>query len=84
MQAKYERSLDDIYKLEQIETSLKERCERYESELVELRSMKIEQESKIIYQGEKLKGQELDNERKNKAYQVIEAKMVTAQKTIAE
>ena len=84
LQAKYERSLDDIYKLEQIETSLKERCERYESELVELRSMKIEQESKIIYQGEKLKGQELDNERKNKAYQVIEAKMVTAQKTIAE
>ena len=84
MQAKYERSLDDIYKLEQIETSLKERCERYESELVELRSMKIEQESKIIYQGEKLKGQELDNERKNKAYLAIEAKMVTAQKTIAE
>ena len=84
MQAKYERSLDDIYKLEQVETSLKERCERYESELVELRSMKIEQESKIIYQGEKLKGMELDNERKNKAYQVVEAKMVTAQKTIAE
>lgn len=84
MQAKYERSLDDIYKLEQVETSLKERCERYESELVELRSMKIEQESKIIYQGEKLKGQELDNERKNKAYQVVEAKMVAAQKTIAE
>ena len=68
MQAKYERSLDDIYKLELVETSLKERCESYESELVVLRSMKIEQESKIIYQGEKLKGLELDNERKNKAY----------------
>ena len=84
MQAKYERSLDDIYKLELVETSLKERCERYESELVELRSMKIEQESKIIYQGEKLKGLELDNERKNKAYQAIEAKLITAQKSIAE
>ena len=46
--------------------------------------MKIEQESKIIYQGEKLKGLELDNERKNKAYQVIETKMASALKTIAE
>ena len=46
--------------------------------------MKIEQESKIIYQGEKLKSHELDSDRKNKAYQVIEAKMVTAQKSIEE
>ena len=46
--------------------------------------MKIEQESKIIYQGEKMKTLELESERKGKAYSKIEERMLKAQKTIEE
>ena len=64
--------------------SLKDKCEIWETEVINLRSTKIEQESKIIYLTEKLKSLQLDNEQKVKSYHMIEGKMLKAQKTIEE
>ena len=63
---------------------MKDKCEIWETEVINLRSTKIEQESKIIYLTEKLKSLQLDNEQKVKSYHMIEGKMLKAQKTIEE
>ena len=63
---------------------MKDKCEIWETEVINLRSTKIEQESKIIYLTEKLKSLQLDNEQKVKSYHMIEGKMLKSQKTIEE
>ncbi len=49
LQSKYERALEDIYRLEFGSKTVKEKYEIIESEVINLRSLKIEHESKINY-----------------------------------
>lgn len=49
LQAKYERAIDDIYRLEFNNKVFSEKNEKMETEVITLRSMKIEHESKITY-----------------------------------
>lgn len=49
LQAKYERAIDDIYRLEFKNKVFSEKNDEMETEVIALRSMKIEHESKIAY-----------------------------------
>ena len=49
LQAKYERALEDIYRLDFNNRSIQEKYDILESEVVNLRSIRIENESKIAY-----------------------------------
>ncbi len=55
LQAKYDRALEDIYDLEQKVSKLTKENIEQKQELTELRSDKIENESKIIYQDDRIK-----------------------------
>ena len=55
LQAKYERSLEDIYGLEKSNAGLTKLASDQRSELTVLRSEKVENESKLLYQGERIK-----------------------------
>ena len=49
LQAKYERALEDIYRLEFGSKAVKEKFDLIEVEVINLRALKIEHESKINY-----------------------------------
>ena len=49
LQAKYERALEDIYNHENSSKMLRDKFDIVESEAINLRSLKIEQEAKINY-----------------------------------
>ena len=55
LQSKYDRALEDIYRLEFASKTVKEKFDLIESEVINLRSLKIEHESKINYQEERIK-----------------------------
>ena len=84
LQAKYERALDDIYRLEFSQKSTKEKSDLIESEVINLRSLKIEHESKINYQDERIKSLNIECEQKVRAYSVIEQKLLKCQEIIEE
>lgn len=62
LQAKYERALEDIYRLEGGSKNLTEKFELIETEVINLRALKIENESKINYQEERIKSLNTENE----------------------
>ena len=62
LQAKYERALEDIYRLEGSNKALNEKFDILESEVINLRALKIEHESKINYQEERIKSLNSENE----------------------
>lgn len=72
LQAKYERSLEDIYRLEFGSKTIKEKYDLVEAEVINLRSLKIEHESKINYQEERIKSLQVETDQKVRAYQTIE------------
>ena len=82
LQAKYERALLDIYRLELVGKAVSEKYELVETEVILLRSTKIENEAKICYQQEKIFTLEQDSEQKVRAYQTIEKKLLNAQEII--
>jgi hypothetical protein len=49
LQCKYQRALEDIYHLETSNSSLNKLVNEQKSELVHLRSDKVEKDSKIVY-----------------------------------
>lgn len=49
LQAKYQRSLEDIYQLENQNHTFSKLVSDQKSELIELRSEKVESESKLTY-----------------------------------
>lgn len=55
LQAKYQRALEDIYALETSNASLTKTAAEQKTELVALRSEKVEHESKILFLGERVK-----------------------------
>ena len=55
LQAKYERALEDIHRLEFVNRATKEKYDICEAELIQLRSLKIEHEAKITYLDERIK-----------------------------
>ena len=55
-----------------------------ESEVINLRALKIEHESKINYQEERIKSLNAENEQKIRAHQVMEQKLLKALETIEE
>lgn len=69
LQAKYERALEDIYRLEFSSKATKEKHDLIETEVIDLRSRKIEHESKINYQEERIKSLQIENDQKVRAYQ---------------
>ena len=68
LQAKYERALEDIYRLEFGSKAIKEKYDIIEAEVITLRSLKIEHESKINYQDERIKSLIVECEQKVRAY----------------
>ena len=68
LQAKYERSLEDIYRLEFGSKTIKEKYDLVEAEVINLRSLKIEHESKINYQEERIKSLQVETDQKVRAY----------------
>ena len=84
LQAKYERALEDIFRLDLMSKATVDRNEKMETELIELRSRKIEHESKINYQEERIRTLNVDIDQKVRAYQSIELKLLRAQEVIEE
>lgn len=78
LQAKYERALEDIYNLDMSSKTIKEKYDIIEIEVINLRSLKIEQESKINYQDERIKSLQQDCDSKVRAYQTIEKKLLAS------
>ena len=72
----------DIYRLELVGKAVSEKYELVETEVILLRSTKIENEAKICYQQEKIFTLEQDSEQKVRAYQTIEKKLLNAQEII--
>ena len=62
LQAKYERSLEDIYRLDASSRAMTEKFDTMESEVINLRALRIENESKINYQEERIKSLNSENE----------------------
>ena len=63
---------------------MQEKYEQMEAEVVTLRSLKIEHESRISYNEERIRALGVDIEQKVRAYQTIEAKLLKAQETIED
>lgn len=84
LQAKYERALEDIYRLEFGSKAIKEKYDIIEAEVITLRSLKIEHESKINYQEERIKSLIVECEQKVRAYQTVEQKLLKAQEVIED
>lgn len=84
LQAKYERALEDIYRLNAGSKALNEKFDHMEGEVINLRALKIENESKINYQEERIKSLTSENEQKVRAHQVMEGKLLKALETIEE
>ena len=55
-----------------------------ETEVINLRAMKIENESKINYQEERIKSLNSENEQKVRAHQAMEVKLLKALEKIEE
>jgi len=55
VKAKYSRAAEDIYQLETLNKEKSDEIVKQKAELIELRSLKIEHESAIANQGEKVK-----------------------------
>ncbi len=79
LQAKYERALEDIYLLDFTQKAIKQKYDIIETEVVNLRALKIEQESKINYQEERIKSLQSDIDSRVRSYQLIEQKLLKAQ-----
>jgi hypothetical protein len=47
LQTKYERAIEEIYRLQSVSLDLTRETEEQEKELIELREIKLEQESKL-------------------------------------
>ena len=84
LQAKYERALEDIYRLEGSSKVLTEKFDMMETEVINLRALKIENESKINYQDERIKSLNTENEQKVRAHHVMETKLLKALEMIEE
>ena len=84
LQAKYERALEDIYRLDASSKAMNEKFESMESEVINLRALKIEHESKINYQEERIKSLNAENDQKVRAHHVMEQKLLKALETIEE
>lgn len=84
LQAKYDRSLDDIYHVTNEKNELKEKCAKLEAELVNLRSIKIENDAKIAYMDERIRSLNKECDLKAVAYNELEKKMTKAQEIIEE
>ena len=76
--------MDDIYQISIDNKGLKEKFEKAEEELINLKSIKIENEAKLIYQDERIKSLILECDLKSKAYLEIEKKMLFSQEVIEE
>ena len=76
--------MEDIYNLDISYKTIKEKHDIIETEVINLRSLKIEQESKINYQDERIKSLIQDCESKVRAYQTIEQKLLKTQSVIEE
>ena len=84
LQAKYERAIEDIYRLEFKQKVLTEKNDDVEKEVINLRSMKIEHESKITYQEERIKSLQMECEQKNRAFTMVEGKYLKTLETIED
>lgn len=62
LQAKYQRALEDIYTLEKGNIGLTKLSAEQKAELTVLRAEKVENESKLLYQGERIKQLILETE----------------------
>ena len=55
LQSKYQRALEDIYQLETSNSGLNKLVNDQKGELIHLRSDKVEKDSKLLYQDERIK-----------------------------
>lgn len=78
LQAKYQRAIEDIYTLENIKVDLSKLTGEQKSELIHLRSERVESESKILYQSERVKQLMLESERKFRQATDLEMKLSKA------
>ena len=78
LQSKYQRSLEDIYHLETSNTQMNKLVNEQKSELVHLRSDKVEATSKILYHEERIKQLLLECELKQRQSYDLEFKLVKA------
>lgn len=84
LQAKYERALEDIYNLEFSGKALREKFDIFEKEVIELRAVKIENDSRIAYLEERIKSLQTECDQKVKSFQQVEQKILRAQEQIEE
>jgi len=82
LQAKYKRALEDIYHLENTNHSNSVTLQAQKAELIELRSEKVENESKIAYQAERVKKLIQENELKLRQVNDLEVRLSKANNEI--
>lgn len=75
LQSKYQRALEDIYNVEESNKSFLQIVQQQKSELIDLRTEKVENEAKIAYQEERIKQLGLDNELKIRQVNDLEMKL---------
>jgi DNA repair protein SbcC/Rad50 len=75
LQSKYQRALEDIYQLETSNAHLNKLASDQKTELISLRSDKVENESKILYQSERIKQLILETELKLRQANDLELKL---------
>ena len=76
--------MEDIYNLEKLNKSNKEKILRQEEELLGLRSNKIENEARISYQDERIRSLTMENDLRGKQFDEVEAKLIQARELIEE
>ena len=76
--------MDDIFNLEKLNKSNKEKILRQEEELLGLRSNKIENEARISYQDERIRSLTMENDLRGRQFDEVEAKLIQARELIEE
>ena len=76
--------MEDIYNLEKLNKSNKEKILRQEEELLGLRSNKIENEARISYQDERIRSLTMENDLRGRQFDEVEAKLIQARELIEE
>lgn len=82
LQARYDRAVQDIYGLEALKSVQRDKIEIQNEELLLLRSCKIENEAKVMFQDERIKALLLESDMRFKQVRELEAKLITTHSVI--
>lgn len=82
LETKYDRACEDVFNLETLNALHSEKLRSQDSELITLRSAKIEHEAKIEYQTERIKSLQSENEAYLRNIAGLEQKLTQAYDTI--